>query len=278
MQRASTIEPITLKNLAESVALSAGKLVRQKWSEPREITEKGYRDVVTDADLASQALITSTIRAAFPDHGFLTEEDDSSLPEGGPVIWVIDPVDGTTNYSRQVPTYCVSIAAAVELDADENGFRRYQPIAGVIYDPARDELFSAAAGSPSLLNGRRITVSEVGDLSRAIVSMDWSRGHEKRQALLTAIGGFAHQAHTIRATGSAALSLAWVAAGRFDLYLNFGIGAWDVAAASVIIAQAGGALTDSAGKSWILGNASCVASNGLFHRSFLAQAGLIRQG
>lgn len=277
MHGTGTTDPIALRNFAESIALSAGRLIRKKWREPREITEKGYRDVVTDADFASQSLITNTIRAAFPDHGFLTEEEDSTLPEGGPLIWIIDPVDGTTNYSRQVPTYCVSIAAAVEIEASENGTGRYEPVAGVIYDPMRDELFSAAAGSPSLLNGRQIKVSQEADLSRAIVCMDWSRGRERRQALLAAIDSFAHQVHTIRATGSAALSLAWVAAGRFEVYLNFGISDWDVAAAAVIIGQAGGILTDINGNEWRLGSPSCIASDGIIHRSFMRQAGLVEQ-
>ena len=275
MGQAKTLDPIMLKNIAESVALSAGKLVRRMWDEPRQIREKGFRDLVTDADFASQALITETIRAAFPHHGFLTEEDDSSLPEDGPVIWVIDPIDGTTNYSRQVPTYCISIAAAVEQEPDEKGAAQYRPVAGVIYDPMRDELFSAASGSPSMLNGRKIAVSQVGELNRAIVSMDWSRGLQRRESLLSALGSFAHQAHTIRATGSASLTLAWIAAGRFDIYLNFGIGAWDVAAAAVIIEQAGGVVTNESGRSWGMGDASCIASNGLIHNSFMSQAGLV---
>jgi myo-inositol-1(or 4)-monophosphatase len=167
------IDPLILRDIAESVALSAGRLVRRKWSEPREVSEKGYRDYVTDADYASQEFITRTIRAAFPNHGFLTEEDDPSLPEDGPVIWVIDPIDGTSNYSRQVPNYCVSIGAAVRQEPQEPTSERYLPVAGAIYDPMRDELFSAAAGSQSTLNGRQIAVSQVDDMSRAIVSMDW---------------------------------------------------------------------------------------------------------
>jgi myo-inositol-1(or 4)-monophosphatase len=139
----------------------------------------------------------------------------------------------------------------------------------------RNELFSAAAGSSSLLNGQVINVSQVSELDRSIVSMDWSRGRQRRQALISALGGFAHQAHTIRSTGSASLSLAWVAAGRFDVYLNFGIGPWDVAAALVIIGQAGGLVTNTLGQPWMIGDDSCVASNGLAHSEFMARSGIL---
>jgi myo-inositol-1(or 4)-monophosphatase len=274
MRPAQLIDPQVLKEFAESIALSAGKLVRQMWNEPREISEKGYRDLVTDADYASQDLITRAIQAAFPDHGFLTEEDDPSLSTEGSVIWIIDPVDGTSNYSRHAPTYCVSIGAAVQHETRETGGNRYRPVAGAIYDPMRDELFSAAEGQPSRLNGRTITVSQVDTIDRSIISMDWSRDRQRRQRLLSVLRTVGQQAHTVRATGSASLTLAWIAAGRFDVYFNFGISPWDVAAAAVIIAQAGGLVTNASGQPWRLEDGACVASNGALHQTFLAQAGL----
>lgn len=274
MQAASSINTVELKNLAEQAALQAGELLRRKWNEPRRIDSKGYRDVVTDADYASQAIITKIIKANFPDHGFLTEEDDPSLPQGGPVIWVIDPVDGTTNYSRQIPTYCVSIGAAAKQELSHNGEHRYVPVAGVVYDPMRDELFSADVGGHSTLNGRELSVSGVDHIGEAVICMDWSREFERRQAMLLAIDRFAQQARTIRATGSASLSLAWVAAGRIDVYFNYGVGPWDVAAAAVIIGQAGGVVTNPAGETWSLTDPGCVASNEVIHRQFMTQAGI----
>ncbi|MCP4425514.1 MAG: hypothetical protein GY803_13555, partial [Chloroflexi bacterium] len=154
--------PVTLKDglmdadimellgAARETAVSAGNLIRQKWSQPRQIKNKGFRDVVTDTDIAAQQLITDAIRARFPDHGFLTEEEDGNLPVDGPVIWVIDPVDGTTNFSRAIPTFCVSIAAVSA---------KNEVLAGAVYDPMRDELFSAAKGQGATLNGRPIHVS-----------------------------------------------------------------------------------------------------------------------
>jgi myo-inositol-1(or 4)-monophosphatase len=274
MQPASSIDTSELRDLAEQAALQAGELLRRKWDEPRQIDSKGYRDVVTDADYASQTIITELIKARFPEHGFLTEEDDPSLPEGGPVIWVIDPVDGTTNYSRQIPTYCISISAAAKQSSSESDVRRYVPVAGVIYDPMRDELFSADAGGPSTLNGRKLSVSKVNDIGEAVICMDWSRDFENRQAMLFAIDRFAQQARTIRATGSASLSLAWVAAGRIDVYFNYGVGPWDVAAAAVIISRAGGKVTNPAGETWSLADPGCVASNEVIHMPFMTQAGI----
>ena len=135
-----------LLETAREAAYQTGELIREKWSQPRQIKSKGFRDLVTDTDIAAQNLITDMIRARFPDHGFLTEEDDSDLPTGGPIIWVIDPVDGTTNFSRTLPTFCVSIAAVSNTN---------EQLAGAVYDPMRDELFSAARNQGAWLRRSR---------------------------------------------------------------------------------------------------------------------------
>ena len=134
--RDAALEKLLL--VAEKTAVSAATLLREKWAQPRQLTAKGFRDLVTDADYASQALITSQIRQAFPEHGFLTEEEASDLPDSGSIIWVIDPVDGTTNYSRQIPIFTVAIAAVDSASREV--------VVGVILDPMRQELFSAAKG------------------------------------------------------------------------------------------------------------------------------------
>ncbi len=274
MQSVSSVDLAELKGVAEQAALQAGELVRRKWNEPRQISQKGFRDFVTDSDFASQALIAGIVRDRFPDHGFLTEEDDPSLPMSGPVIWIVDPVDGTTNYSRQVPTYCISIAAAVRDKRDDDGPAAYKPVVGVIYDPMRDELFSASADSHSTLNGQEMSVSAIDNLGDAIISLDWSRDYGRRQAMLSTLSRCAHDVRTIRATGSASLSLAWVAAGRVDVYFNLGVGPWDVAAAAVIIRQAGGVVTNKAGQAWTPSDVSCVAGNSSIHAPFMAKAAL----
>ncbi len=259
-----SIENSELRVTAEEAATKAGKLLIRKWGEPRQIRNKGFRDWVTDADLAAQELITDQILRRYPQHGFITEEDAPDLPSSGDVVWIIDPLDGTSNYSRKHPIFCVSIAAAT---TGSDGSLHI--VAGAIYDPIRDELFSAADGHGSTLNGKSIAVSTTIALETSIIGLDWSRGRNRRQAILKALGGTAHLVHTIRAIGSAALALGWVACGRLDLYFNVGIGPWDVAAASVIIREAGGLVTDHRGRFWSIGNSSCIASNGNIHQEFL---------
>lgn len=255
------IELMELLEMAEETAVLAGNLIRQKWSQPREIKSKGFRDVVTDTDFAAQKLITDAIRARFPDHGFLTEEEDNDLPAGGPVIWVIDPVDGTTNFSRAIPIFCVSIAAV----SAEN-----EVLAGAIYDPMRDELFSAALGQGATLNEQPIQVSQIDDLGDAVIALDWSRNADLRQSVLDVLHQFAHRVNTVRAIGAAALALAWVGAGRVEGYVNFQLKPWDLAAASVIISEAGGQLSDLSGQQWGYSPqaSGCVAGNGRIQLAF----------
>jgi fructose-1,6-bisphosphatase/inositol monophosphatase family enzyme len=259
-----TFDSAEFRITAEEAATKAGELVIRKWSEPREIRSKGFRDWVTDSDLAAQELIASHILSRYPLHGFITEEDAPHLAPAGDVIWIIDPLDGTTNYSRKHPIFCVSVAAAITgVEGSLN------VVAGAIYDPIRKELFSAATGRGSTLNGTPISVSPKGSLDTSIIGLDWSRGQYKRDAILKALGGTAHKVHTIRSIGSAALALAWVACGRLEVYFNLGVGSWDVAAASVIIKEAGGLVSNYQGTTWSPDHSTCVASNGKIHQLFL---------
>lgn len=248
--------------VATKTALEAGKLLRNKWTGPRQISEKGFRDLVTDADLASQTLIVKMIQSHFPDHGFLVEEEDSDLSAAGPIIWVIDPVDGTTNYSHYVPIYCVSIAA-IERQSPQTNPDGPKILAGVIYDPMRDELFQATAEQGATLNGKKIQVSQISALEKAVIGFDWSHHPEKRQTTLDMVQKIAHNVHTMRALGSAALALAWVAAGRLDGYFNLNLKPWDVAAGKLLIQEAGGQIETLNGQPWRLEDVGCIAVNGL---------------
>lgn len=246
--------------VAESTAVEAGALIRQMLTKPLHVTTKGYRDLVTDADIAAQKLITDQIRAHFPDHTFLAEEKNSELPSGGAVRWMIDPVDGTTNYSRGIPVFCVSIAVAVA----------EQVVVGVIYDPMREELFSALRGGGATCNGQPMQVRPTTELTEAIVALDWGRQLTTRQTSLNALTVFAHKVRSIRAVGSSALALAWVAAGRLDIYLNFNLSAWDIAAGTLLIHEAGGLTSGLDGQPVALvENVPCVAGNRLLHEQFL---------
>ncbi len=257
-----------LLKVAVEAAVSGGKLARGKFSQPLQVSNKGFRDFVTDADLATQDIITRTIRDAFPDHGFLTEEEDSTLPVDGPVIWIIDPIDGTTNYSRQMPLFCVSIAAVLNRPplSDED------VLAGVIYDPMQDELFSAAADGESRLNGRVMRASRHERLGRAEVALDWNHTPFLRQTTLDTVARLAHDVDGLRSLSSAALALAWVAAGRLDGYFNFSLKPWDVAAGSLLVRQAGGWVSDLANQavSYAETDMECLASNGRLHEKLLS--------
>lgn len=257
-----------LLDTAVRAAVEAGKVAGEIWTGPLRLKSKGFRDIVTEADVTVQKLITEMIGRRFPQHGFVAEERDDSLREEGPVKWIIDPIDGTTNYSRQQPVFCVSIAGVLN---GTTGNRDNKAVVGVIYDPPRRELFCAAAGKGSWLNERPIRVSSLESLGDWIVGIDWSHRRNDRQLTLDALMGFAHDVYTVRAMGSAALALAWVAAGRLDAYLNFSLKPWDTAAAHLLVEEAGGKMSDASGlpRIWPDYQGSCVASNGRSHDAFL---------
>lgn len=267
-------EPADLRLFAEEVAKEAGSVLRAHLPSPRQVHRKGFRDLVTDADFAAQKAVTEFIGRRHPDHGFLTEEFDPSLRPSGRVLWIIDPLDGTSNYSRGVRHFGVSIAAAVSrestLDASEYAtLEDYEVVAGAVYDPIREELFSAARELGATLNGNPIRVSETTTLSGVFVALDWSRDEQRRQKMLDALGRFAHHVHSVRAFGSATLALAWLACGRLDAYCNYSLFAWDLAAAGLLTEEAGGRVDDISGRPWSLNSTDCFASNGRVHRALL---------
>ncbi len=251
---------------AVSIARNAGQLAKERWSQPLELTSKGFRDIVTDADIAAQKLITDAIRAEFPDHGFLTEETDSDLPAAGSIIWVIDPIDGTTSYSRSLPLFCISIAAISAFG---------EQLLGVVYDPMHDEMFTAIRGKGAWLNGRSLHVSQVDTLNDAVLSLDWCSDPALRRKTFSTLTKIGKEARTIRAIGTAALAISWIAAGRLDIYLNFQIKSWDVAASTLIVQEAGGTATtpDNIPMLWADVGDGVVVSNGRFHKEVCKYTG-----
>lgn len=252
-----------LREVVVATAVTAGKLAREMWSQPRQISQKGFRDLVTDADIATQQCITDAVQARYPDHGLLTEEEDSQLPASGPIIWIIDPVDGTTNYSRQIPEFCISIAACRPTPGG------YEPLAAAIYDPMRDELFSAAQGQGATLQigGAApipMQVSTVAATTEAVMAIDWSASSRSRVHIMALINKLAESSFTLRAIGTAALAMAWVAAGRVDGYLNLRLRPWDVAAALLLLQESGGTIVQPGGEPivWDTAGMACVATNG----------------
>lgn len=221
-------------------ARDAGKVILEYFGHARQVRTKSDKgDVVTQADLDADRLIISRIREAFPEDGILTEESGAlSLPEGARV-WIVDPLDGTRNFSRGVPFFCVSIGV----------IRDGRPIAGVIHDPVHDETFHAVEGEGAFLNGERIHVCDETDLELVVVNMAWTRiTSDGRDFMPMAVKMTEHTNYT-RRYGSAALALAYTAAGRVHATVLVDIKSWDVAAGMLMITEAGGIVTDYSGNS-----------------------------
>lgn len=245
--------------VAQETALAAGEVVRSMYATGLEVALKGgnERDLVTAADYEADRLIRERLLATFPGHAVFTEETyqpgariDLARP-----TWIIDPLDGTTNFAHALPIFSVSIALR-----DAAGTR-----VGAIYDPLRDWLFAARAGGGATLNGRPIRVSRQTPLGRCIVACDWSRLPEQRRASASIFNDFAGEARTLRSLGSAALGFCYVAAGWLDVYYNLSLWPWDVAAGELIAREAGATVTDEHGNLWTIETAGVLVSNGLVH-------------
>ncbi len=254
-----------IADTAEYAATEAGHLLRRKWAEPPLVSHKGFRDLVTDADLAVQERIRQIVAERHPAHCFLGEESGIGPTVSGRTadepVWIVDPVDGTTNYSRQIPIFSISIGVAYQ----------GQMIVGVIHDPLREELFRAVAGQGAYCGERRLFVSRIADPAGAILALDWGHAPEMRSSSVSLLNRLAHQVQTIRALGSAAIALAWVAAGRLDAYLNVDLKPWDVAAGGLILEEAGGRISrlDGGTSYWQEPTVPCLATNSLLHSPLL---------
>ena len=208
---------------AIEAAQQAGQLIAERFPKKRNVTIKGYRDIVTEVDTAAETIILDLIRARFPDHAILSEEAGGAAIADGPT-WVVDPLDGTTNYAHRLAFSSVSIGL---LDHGE-------PILGVIYDPLRDQLFAAERSRGATLNGIPIETSGIAHLDHAVVSLDWGHSDRDREKTLGFLGRIAPRCGTVRALGSAALAQAYVAAGSLDAYLSLVAKPWDAAAGLLI--------------------------------------------
>ncbi|MBN1179638.1 MAG: inositol monophosphatase [Anaerolineae bacterium] len=243
-----------LLETALEAAHRAGEILMARlWGE-LDVTQKGYRDVVTAADTAAESAILSLIRERFPTHAILAEES-GAIDGDAPTVWVVDPLDGTTNYARGHPTFSVSVAV----------LERGVTLAGVVHDPVRGHTFAACRGAGATLNGRAIAASPADRLADAIVALDWGHADADRQRALHHLNRLAGECRTIRTLGSAALALAYVGAGWLDVYFALGIKPWDAAAASLIVTEAGGTVTTLEGEPWSIEDAAILATNGRLH-------------
>jgi myo-inositol-1(or 4)-monophosphatase len=247
---------------AAEIAREAGELIRSRFHAPREIgTKSASIDLVTDTDRAADRLIAARLASRFPGHGRISEESGGAPPPGAGagsagsdevVHWIIDPLDGTTNFAHGFPHFAVSIAAVVGLDpaeplrAEAGGGARV--VVGVVYDPMRDELFAATEGGGATLNGRAISVSTETSLDASLFATGFPYDRRERADLYLGFWrAMMLRCRDVRRVGAAALDLAWVACGRLDGFWEWNLHAWDVAAGALIVRRAGGHATDFSG-------------------------------
>jgi myo-inositol-1(or 4)-monophosphatase len=243
---------------AAQEAARGGAAVLEQWRSRFQVREKARFDLVTDADLGSQKAIYTHLHERFPQHQFLGEEDTQPRSRPGPdapPTWIIDPLDGTTNYVHDCPLYCVSIG----LEAAG------QLVVGVVFDPSRQEMFAAAAGQGAWLNGRRLRTSKATTLGEALLATGFPPDVRGQEATLAWWRHFSLKTRSLRRTGSTALNLAYVAAGRFDGYYAFDNHAWDVAGGAVLLREAGGQITNIDGTPFDPYTPDALASNGPLH-------------
>ncbi|MBX3267401.1 MAG: inositol monophosphatase [Acidobacteria bacterium] len=248
-------------NFAIETARDAGRVLLEKFGRIESVTKKGDINLVTEADLASEALIVERIKSHFPRHAILAEEAGNAVVTGedGGHKWIIDPLDGTTNYAHGYPCFCVTIALEHEGEI----------VLGVTYDPTRDELFTAEKGRGATLNGKPIRVSRTDELGNALLVTGFPYDIKHREKFARHLTEFLLTSRGVRRDGSAAIDLAYVACGRFDGFWEEGLNPWDVAAGKLLIEEAGGTVSYYDGSPFSIYTPPIVASNGTIHAEML---------
>jgi myo-inositol-1(or 4)-monophosphatase len=230
------------------IARTGGQVLRERFLEPREIHAKGWRDFYTDADTAAQQIVVDLIRLHDP-HAAIQAEEGLEPPPDATALWVIDPLDGTTNYARHFPVFSVSIAYVAQ----------GQPQVGVVYDPLHERVFYAERDRGAWLNTDRVYAATTDDIGSALVALDWGRGEQQRAQALEWLSRVGRECRTTRALGSAALGLSYLAAGWIDVYFHPMLAPWDGAAGQVIAEEAGACLFNFAGMRWNYTEPDCLA-------------------
>jgi len=243
-----------------AVAREAGELLKSKLNDRHTIEFKGEINIVTEVDRMSEALILSAIRRQYPGHDVLAEES-SATHNGSSFRWIIDPLDGTTNYAHGYPVFCVSIALEIEGDI----------CLGVVFNPMLDEMFVAEKGGGAYLNSRNLSVSKTAILSHSLLATGFPYDiRENENNNISYFTEMARKVQAIRRAGSAALDLAYVAAGRFDGFWELKLMPWDTAAGCLLVQEAGGLITDLSGLPFHLQSPHVIASNGRLHQDMIA--------
>jgi myo-inositol-1(or 4)-monophosphatase len=249
-----------LNDFAVNLARDAGNLLKEKFNSKHEVHYKGEINLVTEADKMSEDLIIAAINSSFPDHGILSEESPAQN-SSAKLRWIIDPLDGTTNYAHGYPVFCVSIAL------ENEGVI----VLGVIYDPLREDMFVAVRGSGAYLNGKKLKVSPTATLSRSLLATGFPYDiRMSKDNNLNYFNLMAVEAQAIRRAGAAALDIAYLAAGRFDGFWELKLMPWDVAAGCLMVEESGGVISDMSGGQWDISSPNVLVSNGLIHEQMIS--------
>lgn len=245
---------------AVSVAKSAGAIQKNRYEDASvKVEHKGIIDLVTEVDIECEKIVTESIAGKYSDHGILAEEG-TELEKSSDYLWIVDPLDGTTNFAHGVPMFCVSIALV----------KQGAPLIGVAYDPLRDELFTAIKGGGAFLNGKPIRVSEVTEMDDALLSTGFPYDiRTNSDNNLNHFNRVVVNCQAIRRTGSAVIDLCYTACGRFDGFWEKNLFAWDMAAGALIVEEAGGIVTDMSGAPLDLYGKTIASANRNIHSSLL---------
>lgn len=248
-------------NFAIETARDAGQILLEKFGRKINITKKGDINLVTEADLASEALIIERIKSYYPKHSILAEEAGNAVIIGGENTWkwIIDPLDGTTNYAHGYPCFCVTLALEHEGEI----------VLGVTFDPTRNELFAAERGRGATLNNKPIRVSETEEMGNALIVTGFPYDFKDRADFARHFEDMLLSTRGVRRDGSAAIDMAYVACGRFDGFWEEGLNPWDVAAGVLLIEEAGGQVSYYNGSKFSIYTPPIAASNGLIHDKML---------
>lgn len=245
-------------SIAAEIAREAGGLLKERYERPHEIAYKRPKDIVTEADRRSETLIIGRLRKSFPGHSIVAEEGGGNK-NASEYCWYVDPLDGTTNFAHGFPMFCVSLGLA----------KNEEVIAGVIYDPLRDELYTAEKGSGAFRNQQRLHVSGVENLSESLLATGFPPYTSDHERNIQYYFRFTQTSHGVRRAGSAALDLCTVAGGRFEGFWELKLNPWDKAAGVLMVTEAGGGVTDLSGGPFKLLEDEIFASNGLVHEAMI---------
>jgi myo-inositol-1(or 4)-monophosphatase len=264
----STCNLKELSELTQAIAREAGALLKSRVGKIKNIDYKGAYNIVTDVDKASEKMIIEAIQKNYPDDGLLGEEGGAVIAQKSNRRWIIDPLDGTTNYAHSYPFFAVSIG--VEEDN--------KMVVGVVYNPMADEMFVAEKGGGAFLNGVKLQVSKEGSLENSLLATGFPPDTvNNMHNNLESFKYLTNQCHGVRRDGSAALDLCFVAAGRLDGFWERKLSPWDVAAGSLIVEEAGGTVTNLDGGFMELAKGNILASNGLIHEQVIAGLEKVKQ-